>query len=51
VPDSQQGKVAKIETAPNSVKPAVKKLSQSDPSTIILEFHGGSLALGWCHKL
>lgn len=40
-----------VDSAPAAVKPAVKRLSPADPSTILLEFHGGSLALGWCHKL
>ena len=40
-----------VGSAPAPVKPAAKRLSAADPSTILLEFHGGSLALGWCHKL
>jgi hypothetical protein len=39
------------DTAPEAVKPTFKRLSAVDPSTILLEFSGGSLARGWCHKL
>ena len=36
---------------PDVALPAVKKLSTTDPSNIILQFPGGSLKQGWCHKL
>lgn len=36
---------------PGRVTPTAKRLSPSDPSTVLLQFRGGSLARGWCHKL
>jgi hypothetical protein len=43
--------VKTVGSRPVAVKPSFKSLSTSDPSTILLEFHGGSLESGWCHKL
>jgi len=42
---------SQVDSSPGAVKPTVKRLSAADPSTILLEFSGGSLARGWCHKL
>jgi hypothetical protein len=36
---------------PETVRPAVKKLSAADPSSILLQFPAGSLKRGWCHRL
>jgi len=51
VADAPNVSAGSVDSAPVVAKPAVKRLSAVDPSTILLEFHGGSLALGWCHKL
>ena len=45
------GKVGTTRTEPDTVKPLVKRLSSDDPSTVILQFPGNSLARGWCHRL
>jgi len=42
---------AATKTAAHAAKPTLKKLSPSDPSSIILQFPAGSLVGGWCHRL
>jgi hypothetical protein len=50
VPEAAE-KSGSTRATPDVVQPNSKKLSTSDPSTIILQFPAGSLARGWCHRL
>lgn len=51
VPEKPAGVSGAKREAPAAVQPAVKKLSTSDPSSIVLQFPAGSLVSGWCHRL
>jgi hypothetical protein len=48
-PTASGGAAAK--TAAHAAMPTLKKLSTSDPSSILLQFPAGSLVGGWCHRL
>jgi hypothetical protein len=42
---------ARTKETPQAVAAPTSRLSQSDPSMLLLDFPGGSLARGWCYTL
>lgn len=49
--DKPPAGATKSKKAPRAVAAPTSRLSQSDPSMLLLKFPGGSLARGWCYTL